>query len=280
MGMSTPDLVQAAPSRAARILHIEPDHGEAVMLASVLRVMHPGAFELVGADALGPGLNRLAEGDIECVLIELASSEGGGLAGIEVLIRAAPSVPVVVLTAADDPALGLGAVRAGAQDFLVKGADGGAVGRALLYAMERHQAEREGRERARLDAAALRALREGVAVLDADGRVITLNPAAAGMLGRAPGDAAGHPLLAPADGPVDADERPLDLAEPPFVAGLGRAELVVGVTRGHGDRVWLSMSARRLEAGEALRRTVVSLVDLTECRRQGARCATSPTTTG
>ena len=52
-----------------------------------------------------------------------------------------PGLPIVVLTGTDDDALGLEAVRAGAQDYLIKGqSDIRLLGRAIDYAGERKRA--------------------------------------------------------------------------------------------------------------------------------------------
>ena len=65
--------------------------------------------------------------------------------GLDTFIKAyaqAPQVPFVVLTGLNDETLALTAVRQGAQDYLVKGADGWhLLLRAIRYATERKQAE-------------------------------------------------------------------------------------------------------------------------------------------
>src|SRR5215211_1925009 len=119
----------------ASVLLVEPDPAEAVILGSVLRDVWPGQFRTVHA----AGLEILGEGGIDCLL--LSSRAGDPLNALTILRRLKDRVPVVVLTADDDEETGLRAVRSGAQDHLVQGADGFAMGRALLYAVERHRGE-------------------------------------------------------------------------------------------------------------------------------------------
>jgi DNA-binding NarL/FixJ family response regulator len=132
-------MADADPKRAAVLLHVEPDDGDGAMLASVLRDVWPGAFTVERVTGVGDALARLSAGDVDCVLLDARAV--GGLAAVEQLTRAAPVLPVVVLSDHDEDDLGLRAVRAGAQDSLVKGTDAFALGRALRYAIERNRRE-------------------------------------------------------------------------------------------------------------------------------------------
>lgn len=89
------------------------------MLASVMRDVWPETFTFLPAGSLPEAEARLAAGGIDCVLAEPAGSACAPLA---------PAVPVVVLTDQADEERALAAVRAGAQDVLAKGADGGRRG--------------------------------------------------------------------------------------------------------------------------------------------------------
>jgi signal transduction histidine kinase len=62
-----------------------------------------------------------------------------GLEGLRRLNAAAPDVPVVVLTGSANREIGPAAIQAGAQDYLIKGADATLVPRALRYAVGRHE---------------------------------------------------------------------------------------------------------------------------------------------
>ena len=62
------------------------------------------------------------------------------------------SVPVVVLTGTDDEAIGLRAVQAGAQDYLIKGqCTGQELDRSIVYSIERHRLQFALRQLAVLD---------------------------------------------------------------------------------------------------------------------------------
>jgi signal transduction histidine kinase/DNA-binding NarL/FixJ family response regulator len=62
------------------------------------------------------------------------------------VLELAPELPVIVMTGLGDHETALQALREGAQDYLVKGQDGGAaVARTLRYAVERSRRDRERR---------------------------------------------------------------------------------------------------------------------------------------
>jgi diguanylate cyclase (GGDEF)-like protein len=76
------------------------------------------------------------------VLLDLGLPDAVGLSGLQQLNEHAADVPVVLLSGNEDDRVGLEAVIAGAQDYLVKGhCDAGELRRALLYARHRKQVE-------------------------------------------------------------------------------------------------------------------------------------------
>ena len=82
------------------------------------------------------------------MLLDLNLGDSAGLPTIDRLQKAAPDVPIVVLTGLGDGAVGLEAVRHGAQDYLVKGeVDTNLLVRSLQYAYERHQTDQQLKER-------------------------------------------------------------------------------------------------------------------------------------
>ena len=90
------------------------------------------------AACLTAGLQRLAAGGIDVVLLDLMLPESEGLTTVQRVVAQAPTVPVVVLTAVDDAALGQAIVQHGAEDYLVKGqVDSNTLVRSVRYAIDR-----------------------------------------------------------------------------------------------------------------------------------------------
>ncbi len=129
-----------------RILLVEDNPGDVRLLQEYLRGDRSVAdgFQLVHEGRLARGLERLAEGGLDAVLLDLSLPDSQG---IDTLVRArtaAPGIPIVVLTSLDDEGLGVQLLQAGAQDYLVKGeVTGSLLRRSLRYAVERKRAERE-----------------------------------------------------------------------------------------------------------------------------------------
>ena len=132
-----------------RVLVVEQSPGYAALLDALLEDVAPAAFRVEtvrGAEEavdrlLGDGVPRSggsphssSEG-LDCVLLD----------GLETLERVRPAAldrPIVVLSALDDDAVALEAVRSGAQDYLVKGTlHPGTLARALRHAVERKRIE-------------------------------------------------------------------------------------------------------------------------------------------
>ena len=81
------------------------------------------------------------------MLLDLGLPDSHELQGVRWLHEQLPQVAVVVLTGISDEHLGAAAVRAGAQDYLVKGqVDGLLLYRVVRYAMERRRLEEAQRQ--------------------------------------------------------------------------------------------------------------------------------------
>ncbi len=134
------------PAKQFRVLLIEDNPGDARLIQEALREAHGAAFEVRHADRLAAGLATLAAGGIDVVLLDLGLPDAKGLEGLVRAHDTAPDVPIVVLTGLDDENLAMRAVQEGAQDYLIKGVEGGPLARAVRYAIERKQIEGELRQ--------------------------------------------------------------------------------------------------------------------------------------
>lgn len=131
-----PDL----PLAPVRVLLIEDNDLDAFLLGEMLR-QHPGmAAEVERASDLTEGLNRLYQGGIDLVLLDLTLPDSRELETYRSVESAALGVPVIVCSASDDSGLGIEAVRLGAQDYLVKGQiTPDTLARSVSYSLERHR---------------------------------------------------------------------------------------------------------------------------------------------
>ena len=93
-------------------------------------------------ERLSKGIDRLAVGNIDAVLLDLGLPDSQGLNTFEKIQAVAKNVPILILTAYTNDILALEAVRKGAQDYLIKGKiDGALLVRAINYAVERKKLE-------------------------------------------------------------------------------------------------------------------------------------------
>jgi len=131
-------------NKRIKVLLIEDNPGDARLIQETLAEARGAPFDLECADRLSTGLERLAAGDIDVVLLDLSLPDSRTFNTFAKVQAQAPEVPIVVLTGLDDEALAVKAVRGGAQDYLVKGqVDTNLLARAMRYAIERKRMEEE-----------------------------------------------------------------------------------------------------------------------------------------
>lgn len=129
--------------KALRVLLIEDNPDDVLLLRDFL-AKSPEQIEILHCERLAEALESLDNGqtEVDAVLLDLGLPDTQGLETFNQVRRQAPRIPIVVLTGMDDEELASQAVRAGAQDYLVKGkVNGQLLVRALYYAVERKKYE-------------------------------------------------------------------------------------------------------------------------------------------
>ena len=170
--------------RKLRVLLIEDNQDDARLIREALAVALPGRFEVEQVDRLGLGLERLEQGGVDVVLLDLSLPDSQGLDTFASILAVSSEVPVVVLTGSEDDILALQAMRAGAQDFLAKGSmDGPSLVRALRYAVERNRYEEDLRVLNETVKALVEASPLAMVALDTESRVILWSPTAQSTFG-------------------------------------------------------------------------------------------------
>src|SRR5271157_4193517 len=125
-----------------KVLVVEDNLGDAGLLYAGLEEAVPEQFEMTHVRRLSEALEYLWEETCDVVLLDLGLPDSHGLDTLVVTRAQAPGVPIVVLTGFQDEALAVEALKAGAQDYLVKGqVDGTLLGRTMRYAIVRKATE-------------------------------------------------------------------------------------------------------------------------------------------
>jgi PAS domain S-box-containing protein len=154
-----------------RVLLVEDNPADARLIRELLNEAAPGRFVVTVVGRLDTALAHLAKEGTDAILLDLNLPDSRGLETAEGVRRAAPRVPVVVLTGLDNDEMALQAVQRGAQDFLVKGkVEGQGLVRAIRYAVERQGLEgqlRRSEERVRM---LVDSFQDVVFTLDREGR--------------------------------------------------------------------------------------------------------------
>ena len=130
-------------SAPRRILIVEDNPDYALLTAEMVR--EPGRNAIADTvSTLSGALELIADEEFDCVLLDLSLPDSDGVAGLTRVRAQAPGLAVVVLSGTDDEAIAIGAVRDGADDYLLKGrVDPEMLGRAVNYAIERRRLARE-----------------------------------------------------------------------------------------------------------------------------------------
>lgn len=105
------------PNRVFRVLQIDDDKALARLVEKAL-TRRGYAYELA-VDARA-GLDRIAEGGIDVVVLDHFLAAGTGMSVLAALSDRSPSPPVVYVTGSQEPTVAVEALKAGASDYVLK----------------------------------------------------------------------------------------------------------------------------------------------------------------
>ena len=184
------------------VLVIDDNPADVRLLQDMLRTANGRGLDLPSADRLSTGIERLAAGDVDVVLLDLGLPDSRGLETFERAHAAAPDVPIIVLTGLDDDDVAAAAVRRGAQDYLAKDQiDADRLRRAIRYAVERHRLVTELRARTKEALAGeerYRIVAEGasdaIVTIDEEGKIVFVNRATESIFGYSAAEVLGEPV--------------------------------------------------------------------------------------
>lgn len=125
------------------VLLIEDDFASAEIVKGLVGE-ESSTFKLEWLSHLQAGLDRLAGGGIDLVLLDFGLPDSEGLETFQRTHEHSPGVAIIPLTATGDEALALRAIQLGAQDYLFKGS----INRQLLVRSMRYAVERKRGEEA------------------------------------------------------------------------------------------------------------------------------------
>lgn len=183
-------------SNVIRVLIVEDNPADADLVEELLSEQRHPQFAVQVVSRAAQALESVRTDAPDALLLDLGLPDAQGIDGLRRLRRAAPALPILILTGLRDEEVADLAARTGAQDYLTKGRfESETLSRAIRYAIERKRQEEE-RLRLRTDALLAQKM-EGLGLLT--GRIAReLNNLLVGVLGNADlalREAGGHPAL-------------------------------------------------------------------------------------
>ncbi|SEA12601.1 PAS domain S-box-containing protein [Haloplanus vescus] len=172
------------------LLHVDDDASFA-QLASTFLERQDDRFRVETATSVDEGLARLDDCDVDCIVSDYDMPGQTGIDFLETVRDRDADLPFILYTGKGSETVASDAFSAGATDYLQKAS--GTEQYTLLANkvtnyVEKYRAEREVHRRSR----AMQTATEGIAILDAAGRYVSLNEAYADICGIAPDDLVGE----------------------------------------------------------------------------------------
>jgi DNA-binding NarL/FixJ family response regulator len=177
-------------TRTIRILVIEDDPRDGRYLWELLRQAERESkfpsFDMHQCDRLSTSRDLLKDHEVDLIILDLNLPDATGLEAIHSLYRESPTIPIIVWTGLQQKNQALEAVRAGAQDYLIKGeVEASNLVRTLLFSMERgqklralHEERLQAEEHKNLYHSYLLPDAEGVIIVDQNGIIQFMNASA------------------------------------------------------------------------------------------------------
>jgi signal transduction histidine kinase len=136
-------MVTRSLNSKVQILYIEDNLGDANLLKIYLKaagIKH----ELYISNTFYEGVEIAEENPIDLVLLDLSLPDSHGFKTLTNFLSKFPKIPVIVMTGLSDEIIGNQSIKAGAQDYLLKGEfDSNLLGRVIRYSLQRHSSQQK-----------------------------------------------------------------------------------------------------------------------------------------
>ena len=131
------------------LLVIEDNAGDFKLLCNCLEESAT-TFKVLHATSVFEGLSLLEQNAVDLILLDLSLPDSSGFKTLERIHDSSKgAVPVIVLTGLKNELVGMQAIKAGAQDFLVKGQfDARLLVRSIRFALQRFEIQKKLQETA------------------------------------------------------------------------------------------------------------------------------------
>jgi two-component system, cell cycle sensor histidine kinase and response regulator CckA len=180
-----------------RVLLVEDNPGDARLFLELIRETGAGQLKIDHVTRLQSALDYLNHERCDVMLLDLSLPDEQGLTTLNRAHTHMPNVPIVVLTGLDDEGLAVKAVRAGAQDYLVKGrVDGDLLVRSIRYASERGRAVEALERREEHYRSLIENSLDLISILNIDGTIRYASPSHERLLGYHLDDLVGQNIFA------------------------------------------------------------------------------------
>lgn len=153
-----------------RVLLIDDDEAEFVIQEKELL---QAGLSVHWAPSLEPAFAAMREESFDAVLLDLNLTLTRGVETVRAFRAVNQDIPLVVLSGEDEFATTREALRADAQDYLVKGEEAWRIARSIEHAIERHLYQTTLRD-------AFGSSDDGIVLTSPEGQILFANPAAAG----------------------------------------------------------------------------------------------------
>jgi len=161
------------------MLLIEDNPGDARLIRDMFKEQTAQNIELKQVERMADAEKFLALRLVDIIILDLGLPDVEGLDAVRRARKAAPGVPLVVLSGLDDESMALQAMQEGAQDYLIKGeTKTRELVRAVRYAVERKIIEETLFEEKKRAEATLDCIGDAVISTDVSGNIIFLNAVA------------------------------------------------------------------------------------------------------
>ena len=126
------------------VLLVEDNLIDAQLIRRLLRRVSSSYYRITHVRTLNDAVLSAEELTPDVILADLNLPDSRGTETVASLQTSYPDIPLVIVSSWEDEAISLRSVKAGAQDYLVKGhIDGANLHRVIRYAIERKRTELE-----------------------------------------------------------------------------------------------------------------------------------------